>query len=236
MSIITKIKNPELAISYYRNHRELVSDALMRPRPLSLIAMNVEKLMNVRKNPSFLSNHNSVIYYPDGQPITWFSKEEYPRLPGVEVWIELHKAAIHQKLNVLFIGAQKKVIEKTEQKLLELKLSDNVKFVDGYQSSAVYYRVIQSFRPDVVFVAMGSPKQEQFISQLTTRHKNAIYMGIGGSLDVFSGHKTRSPYFLRRLGLEFLYRLYVEPKRILRQYVYVYFVILFVLGEFRVKQ
>ena len=148
----------------------------------------------------------------------------------------MHKAAIHQKLNVLFIGAQKKVIEKTEQKLLELKLSENVKFVDGYQSSAVYHRVIQSFRPDVVFVAMGSPKQEQLISQLTTLHKNAVYMGIGGSLDVFSGFKTRSPYFLRRLGLEFLYRLYLEPKRILRQYILFYFVILFLLGEFKVKK
>ena len=141
MPRIKKIKNPELSISYYRTHRELVSDALMGPRPLSLIAMNVEKLMNVRKNPSFLSNHNSVIYYPDGQPITWFSGGDYPRLPGVEVWIELHKAAIEQKLSVLFIGAQKEVIEKTEQKLLELKLSENVKLLDGYQSSAVYYRV-----------------------------------------------------------------------------------------------
>lgn len=71
-------------------------------------------------------------------------------------------------------------------------------------------------RPDVVFVAMGSPKQELLMEEIQHRHK-AIFQGLGGSFDVYTGHVERAPKWWVNHNLEFAYRLLKEPKRIKRQ-------------------
>ena len=71
-------------------------------------------------------------------------------------------------------------------------------------------------RPDVVFVAMGSPKQELLMEEIQKRHK-AIFQGLGGSFDVYTGHVPRAPKWWVDHNLEFAYRLLKEPKRIKRQ-------------------
>jgi UDP-N-acetyl-D-mannosaminouronate:lipid I N-acetyl-D-mannosaminouronosyltransferase len=71
-------------------------------------------------------------------------------------------------------------------------------------------------KPDVVFVAMGSPKQELLMEEMLERHR-AIYQGLGGSFDVYTGHVKRAPQWWLKHNLEFAYRLLQEPKRIKRQ-------------------
>ena len=71
-------------------------------------------------------------------------------------------------------------------------------------------------KPDVVFVAMGSPKQELLMEEIQQRHR-AIFQGLGGSFDVYTGHVQRAPKWWVEHNLEFAYRLIKEPKRIKRQ-------------------
>ena len=71
-------------------------------------------------------------------------------------------------------------------------------------------------KPDVIFIAMGSPKQE-FLMRDFLKKYNALYMGLGGSFDVYSGVKKRAPKIFINLGLEWLYRLLKEPTRFSRQ-------------------
>ena len=83
-------------------------------------------------------------------------------------------------------------------------------------------------KPDVVFVAMGTPKQEFLMEEMLSHH-SALYMGLGGSFDVYSGNKMRAPDFFINNWLEWLYRLLKEPTRYKRQLVLVkfFFLILF---------
>ena len=75
---------------------------------------------------------------------------------------------------------------------------------------------IATKKPDVVFVAMGSPKQELLMEEMAERHP-AIYQGLGGSFDVYTGHVKRAPQWWVDHNLEYVYRLIKEPKRIKRQ-------------------
>jgi len=102
-----------------------------------------------------------------------------------------------------------------------LKRYPNLQIVghrDGYfkNSQEVIHQINES-RAELLFVAMGSPKQELWISR--HRHEISPYfcMGIGGALDVVSGKVKRAPKILRKIGLEFLYRLITQPKRFVRQ-------------------
>ena len=83
----------------------------------------------------------------------------------------------------------------------------------------------------VVIVALGSPKQEQFIQRCKEQHPEAFYMGVGGSFDVYVGNVKRAPNFWIKLNLEWFYRLISEPKRIFRQYKLLKFLYLFLFNK-----
>ena len=83
---------------------------------------------------------------------------------------------------------------------------------------------IKTLKPDVVFVAMGSPKQELLMEEMQKQHL-ATYQGLGGSFDVYTGNVKRAPKIWIKSNLEWAYRLINEPKRIKRQIVYIPFMI-----------
>ena len=87
-------------------------------------------------------------------------------------------------------------------------------------------------RPDVVFIAMGSPKQEMLMSELMERHK-AIYQGLGGSFDVYTGRVKRAPKWWRDHNLEFLYRFLKQPHRYKREYYRLKFLFWMTIGKFK---
>ena len=91
---------------------------------------------------------------------------------------------------------------------------------DGYfkpeQRQALFERIHAS-GAQIVTVAMGSPKQEIFMRDCRLVHPDALYMGVGGTYDVFTGHVKRAPKIWQTLGLEWLYRLLSQPSRIKRQ-------------------
>ena len=89
---------------------------------------------------------------------------------------------------------------------------------DGYyENESIVFDLIKEHCPDIVIVALGSPKQEKLIAKLRELHDQAFYMGVGGSFDVLSGNVKRAPKLWRKLNLEWLYRLLCEPTRIKRQ-------------------
>ena len=223
---------PKIEIDYFSDINELIEITIKHDRPLSLIALNAEKLMNLYDNDKYLGMHSSTIFYPDGNPITWFVNRDYPRLPGVEVWILLLKKAIELEKRVLIIGSSPNVIEKCARALKNETLDTNVYFLDGFRDENEYIEMLGKLKPDYVFVAMGTPKQELVISRLQEVHEQVVYMGIGGSLDILAGQKKRAPKLVRVLGLEFLYRLMKEPHRILRQKVYLRFILYYITRQF----
>ena len=119
------------------------------------------------------------------------------------------------------VGAKPHVIVATVEKLKrDFKTIRIVGYRDGYirtdEEKNILIKDIKEKRPDVVFVAMGSPKQELLMEEIQQHHK-AIFQGLGGSFDVYTGYVQRAPQWWVDHNLEFAYRLIKDPKRIKRQ-------------------
>lgn len=121
-------------------------------------------------------------------------------------------------LPVALVGAKPHVIQNTIMNLNQEIDGLNIVYnKDGYfaDEEKVLQEVISS-SPELVLVALGSPKQEEFIYKLKKELPNALMIGVGGSFDVWAGEVERAPKIYQNLGLEWLYRTIKEPKRFKR--------------------
>jgi N-acetylglucosaminyldiphosphoundecaprenol N-acetyl-beta-D-mannosaminyltransferase len=142
-----------------------------------------------------------------------------PRCTGVDLFLKLIEQASKADWKIFLLGASPEVNETACQKLQEryptLKI---VGHQNGYfKDNATVIEQINSSGADMLFVAMGSPRQEFWISENRAAIEASFCMGVGGTLDVVSGNIKRAPRFFRQTGTEFLYRLISEPKRWRRQ-------------------
>lgn len=199
---------------------ELITSALSRK--LILIAVNSEKILMA--DDQFASFISSNIGYPDGIGAVWMLRRRgfsyAKRIPGVELWLEIIIEKQHTN-SFYLIGGKEEVIQQTVAKLKQeyagLKL---VGYRNGYiktdaEKKALKEDIVQK-KPDIIFVAMGSPIQEELMRELHEVHP-AVYQGLGGSFDVYTGRVGRAPKWWRDNNLEWAYRLYKEPWRIKRQ-------------------
>ena len=201
-----------------------------------LIALNAEKLYNRDSELQKLSH--SGIGYADGAGAVWALKAQgvkyATRLPGSELWLDLVEKYSADS-SFYLIGSTEMVIENVVAKLHRQFPGINiVGYRNGFLKPSEFSeleRDILSKQPDIVFVAQGSPKQEKLMDRLQTRHQ-AVYMGLGGSFDVFTGKVSRAPAFYRNNGLEWLYRLVSQPSRIKRQIVYIPFALRLLMKRF----
>lgn len=187
-----------------------------------LIALNSEKL--IRDDSELRSLVNENIGYPDGIGAVWALKrlgKPAVKIPGAEFWLKIIEE-YHSKKSFYLIGGKPEVLDETIR-LLKFRFP-NIKligFQHGYFDNDVYKELLNDVvqkKPNVVFVAMGSPKQEKIMKELQSHHK-ALYMGLGGSFDVFTGFVKRAPKSWINLNLEWAYRLLLQPSRIYRQRV-----------------
>ena len=187
-----------------------------------LVAINAEKILNQTDDTRSIINRN--IGYCDGAgPLMLLKKMGYKdaiKVAGCELWLSLIEQYYKEKTFYL-VGAKQPIIEDTVAKLKkQFEGIHIVGYRNGYISSeeekqALIADVVEK-KPNVVFVAMGSPKQELLMEELLRQHK-AIYQGLGGSFDVYTGHVKRAPKWWVSHNLEWLYRLIHQPSRIRRQ-------------------
>ena len=188
-----------------------------------LVAINAEKILHATDETRSIINRN--IGYCDGAGAVRAMKQKgyknASKIAGCELWLKIIARYENEKTFYL-VGAKPEVIAATEKKLREE--FPNIRIVgcrDGYirseQDKMLLIDDISLKRPDVVFVAMGSPKQELLMEEMQCRHPNAIYQGLGGSFDVYTGNVERAPKWWVDHNMEFAYRLIKEPKRIKRQ-------------------
>lgn len=187
-----------------------------------LIAVNAEKILHATDQTRDIINNN--IGYCDGiftvQALKQKGAKNVVKIPGCELWLDIVKHFENTK-SFYLVGAKQEVIEATVSKLkTEYPNINLVGFRNGYikndEDRIALINDIAQKKPDVVFVAMGSPKQELLMDEMQQRHK-AIYQGLGGSFDVYTGNVKRAPKWWVDHKVEFAYRLFKEPSRIKRQ-------------------
>jgi N-acetylglucosaminyldiphosphoundecaprenol N-acetyl-beta-D-mannosaminyltransferase len=143
------------------------------------------------------------------------------RITGVQLFLELMTSAESNRLRVFLLGASPEsnrgAYERLRKEYPKLAIAGRR---DGYfNDDAEVVEEINRSRPDMLFVAMGSPRQEKWIVKHREQIEAPYCMGVGGTFDVLSGRAKWAPRIIRRMGLEFLYRLIKEPKRWRRQLV-----------------
>ncbi len=187
-----------------------------------LVAINAEKVMNATDQTRSIINNNTG--YCDGVGAVWALKQKgaknVVKIPGCELWLNIVDR-YHDKKSFYLVGGKQDVIDATVEKLREEYPGINIiGYRNGYLKSDnernLLIDEVASKKPDVVFVAMGSPKQELLMGEMQKRHK-AIYQGLGGSFDVYTGSSERAPKWWLDHNLEFAYRFFQNPKRLKRQ-------------------
>lgn len=187
-----------------------------------LVAINAEKILHATEQTRAIINRN--IGYCDGAGAQIALKQkgykEACKIPGCELWLKII-ARFYREKSFYLIGGKQQVIEETVEKLqAEYNGIRIVGHRNGYikteEEKQLLLDDIADKKPDVVFVAMGSPKQELLMEEMQQRHR-AIFQGLGGSFDVYTRHVQRAPKWWVDHNLEFAYRLIKEPKRIKRQ-------------------
>lgn len=208
-------------ITYAPSSRDELIDYAFEHQKI-LVAVNAEKILHATDESRAIINRN--LGYPDGIGAVWALQKKghksTVKIPGCELWLDV--VARHFKSKSFYlVGGKQEVIDETVKKLkVEYPNISICNYRNGYLKTeaeeAILINDIKKHQPDVVFVAMGSPKQELLMEKIQKEH-NAVYQGLGGSFDVYTGNVKRAPKWWVRNNLEWTYRLINQPSRIKRQ-------------------
>ncbi len=187
-----------------------------------VVTINPEMFEYASKNQDFTNIiKEAEIVIPDGIGVKIALKingANVDRIPGIDFAKKLLQESAINNIPVAIIGAKEEVITKAIENLQkEINGLNVVYYHNGYfNNDEEIYREINTKSPKLVLVAMGSPKQENFIYNAKKVLKPSLMVGIGGSLDVWSGNVKRAPKVFQLLGIEWLYRTITQPSRLKR--------------------
>ena len=190
-----------------------------------LVTANPEIVRAANQDPKFMNliTKNAELITPDGIGIVlggkMLKKPLKERVTGYALFTWLLQVGKLRKLRVYLIGAKPEVMRITKEKIardypgIELVGAEDGYFKDDLKTVAKRF---EESSPDMVFAAIGFPRQEELISILRQAKVPAIMMGVGGSFDVFSGVVKRAPEVFQKTHLEWFYRLITNPTRFKR--------------------
>ncbi|MEE0775604.1 MAG: WecB/TagA/CpsF family glycosyltransferase [Bacillota bacterium] len=187
-----------------------------------IVTMNAEIAYAAATNSEIRSIVETADYITaDGSGILW-AAERYgtplrERVSGIDLVQNLLSQGKHR---FYFLGAHPEVVEAAVANIRrDYPQAEIVGYRDGYfkeEESPAIAREIAAAQTDILFVAMGFPRQDQWITQYHDAANIHVAIGVGGSLDVLSGNVKRAPRFFQKTGLEWFYRLCADPKRLKR--------------------
>lgn len=204
----------------FEETKEKIISFLKEDKKRIITAINPEKIvrsLSDKKLKEILENSDLLL--PDGYGIVVASKilgiGVKERITGIDMFEALLEYGDKSNLSIYFLGAKEEsvrgVIERVKKEFSGINIAG---FHNGFFNSPE--EILEDMKDkkfDILFVAMGSPKQEYFIYDNFRNINAKIFMGVGGSFDVFSGKLKRAPKIIRKLGLEWFYRFILEPKK-----------------------
>jgi N-acetylglucosaminyldiphosphoundecaprenol N-acetyl-beta-D-mannosaminyltransferase len=206
----------------------LCQEAVEQRRFLQHMALNAAKIVSLRAD-SHLQEAvaQSELVTADGQSVVWASRllrDPLPeRVAGIDLMQELFALSEREEYRVYLLGATHDTLGRAVERLLEryptlaIAGSHHGYFSDG--ESTALCELIRAAAPDVLFVAMSSPRKEYWLAEHGRALGVPVIMGVGGALDVVAGDVRRAPPRLQAIGLEWAYRLLQEPRRLSRRYL-----------------
>jgi len=192
------------------------------------VSINAAKLVSLRHDHELRQVINRCgLVNADGQSVVWASrllKDPLPeRVAGIDLMFGLMEMAERESYGVYILGAREEVLRTALDKLrctyprLHIVGSWNGYFSEHESSQVV--EAIRRAKADILFVAMSSPRKERWLGAYGQSLGVPFVMGVGGSIDIVAGVTRRAPRLWQKLGIEWLYRLMQEPRRMLRRYL-----------------
>lgn len=206
----------------------LIKASLINPKQFKIITLNSEMIVNALSDFEFQASiNNADLLVPDSIGIVWALKLLNPgqytglkRLPGIELAESILQVANELNKTIAIFGGTREILEKAtlvfNKKYPDVKI---IKTVDGFQDKKNDEKIAEEIsltNPDIIFVALGSPRQDIWINKYANLFPHSLMIGIGGSLEVWSGKKARASEWIRNLHLEWFFRVLTDPKRIPR--------------------
>ena len=201
---------------------------------------NAHMTIEAYKDPSFKNDiNNALLILPDGKPValafTWLYKKKQERIAGMDFLPAILKQSDSVGAKIFLYGSTEEVLKKMIGKI-EMEYP-NVRIVGAISpafrplsdtENNEHIDRINSSGAQLVLVALGCPKQEKWMAK-HYQHINAILLGLGGAFPVLAGTQKRSPLWMQKAGLEWLYRLLQEPRRLFKRYLYTNTLFIFLL-------
>ncbi len=204
-----------------------IEEFIRSGQPHQHVVVNVDKLVKASRDPDLRRIVNEcALVNADGMPVVWASrllgKPLKERVAGIDLFEALMRRAGEKGWRVFLLGAREEVVaavaDTYRRRYPELAIAG---WRNGYWTEAEEAQVAGQVRAsgaDLLFVAISSPKKEQFLGRWQAEMKIPFAMGVGGTFDVATGRVRRAPRWMQRAGLEWFYRFLQEPRRMFRRY------------------
>ena len=231
-------------IGYEKAIQEIVSQGKSRVPGYACFA-NVHMTIEAYWDKIFADQvNNSTFVFADGVPLVKSLKLLYgvkqDRIAGMDVLPELIKIAYENHLKIFFFGTTPELLNRIRLRMLSEFPSVQIAGMisppfNTSLDDESYVNAINSSDANLVFVALGCPKQEKWMARNSCRI-NAFLLGVGGAFPVFAGTAKRAPVFMQKFALEWLYRLIQEPVRLFKRYLVTNLLFIFLVLKMKVKK
>jgi len=207
--------------------------AIIQSRKLSyVVTPNVDHIVKLQKDPEFRDIYsNAALVLPDGMPLLWAAKfigtPLKEKISGSDLLPKLCEVAAEKGYKVFFLGGREvsaaKAAEVLKAKYQKLNVAGTYCPPFGFerdeQENDKIIRMIKAACPDILFVGLGAPKQEKWIYKYKDRYQAPLSIGIGVSFEFMAGMVRRAPIWMQKSGLEWFWRLMMEPARLWKRYL-----------------
>lgn len=208
-----------------------LSDCLDGGRGFAVATLNLDHVVKLRRDPLFRSAYAAQTHVvADGNPVVWLShlagRRDVRLVPGSELIIPIVELAARKQVPVALFGSTEQVLRETAAQLVadhpELKIAACISPPMGFdpfgESADTLLDQVAASGARLCFLALGAPKQEILAARGLARHPGLGFLSIGAGLDFIMGHQVRAPFWVRRIAMEWLWRMLGNPKRLARRY------------------
>jgi N-acetylglucosaminyldiphosphoundecaprenol N-acetyl-beta-D-mannosaminyltransferase len=224
-----KLLNVNYTLGPYRSFVDKMIELAHAKRSTYVCVSAVHMFIEAYKDESFAAILNKAeMVTPDGKPLTWALRFLYgikqDRVAGMDLLPDLLSEAENQNLPVAFYGGTDNMLEKTKEHIT--KKYPNLVIAKMYsppfrplktEEEESIIKIFNDSGARMIFVVLGCPKQERWMISMKDKI-NTLMIGIGGALPVLVGLNKRAPVWMQDSGLEWMYRLGQEPKRLFKRY------------------
>ena len=208
---------------------DLVGSSIKNKEQIHHVVVNAGKIVQMQKDSQLRESvNNSDIINADGQAVVWaariLNKPLKERVAGIDLMQNLVELSYQNDYKIYFLGAEEAIVSKTVTYYREKFGSEIIAgYRNGYFNQMDEVQVVKeiaSSGANILFVAISSPKKENFLYKYKDELKSLNFiMGVGGSFDVVAGKTKRAPLWMQNIGLEWLYRFLQEPRRMWKRYL-----------------